>query len=85
MHAAQAGAAGSWARHVAVCIACVRGARRLYIGLWHEAQGDKEAARAAITAAAATPYARLSGDYMTDLARVHCLRRGWSGPQAGAA
>ena len=62
--------------------ACVRDPHRLYIGLWHEAQGNSEAARASITKAVATPYARLSGDYMADLARVHCLRRGWSGEQA---
>jgi len=24
-----------------------------------------------------TRYARMSGDYMADLARIHCLRRGW--------
>ncbi len=50
---------------------------QLYVGLWHEAHGDAAAARAAITAAVATPYARLSGDYMAALARVHCKRRGW--------
>lgn len=50
---------------------------QLYVGLWHEAHGDAAAARAAITAAVATPYARLSGDYMAALARVHCKGRGW--------
>ncbi|KAG2445915.1 hypothetical protein HXX76_000518 [Chlamydomonas incerta] len=55
----------------------------LYVGLWHEAEGDKAEAEKAITAAVATPYARLSGDYMASLARVHCLRRGWA--VAGAA
>jgi len=51
----------------------------LYVGLWHEAHGtlDDPAAREAITAACATPYAKMSGDYMADLARVHCQQRGW--------
>ena len=51
-----------------------------YVGLWHEAHGSPGPARAAVTAAVATPYARLSGDYMADLARVHCLRRAWTLP-----
>lgn len=49
----------------------------LYVGLWHEAHGDDAAAREAISRAAATPYARQSGDYMASLSRVHCQRRGW--------
>ncbi|KAG2452481.1 hypothetical protein HYH02_002720 [Chlamydomonas schloesseri] len=56
----------------------------LYVGLWHEAEGDTAEAQKAITAAVATPYARLSGDYMAALARVHCQRRGWAA-SAGAA
>lgn len=56
-----------------------------YVGLWHEAEGDKAEAEKAVTAAVATPYARLSGDYMASLARVHCLRRGWQVPGAGKA
>ncbi|KAF8068335.1 hypothetical protein HT031_002023 [Scenedesmus sp. PABB004] len=51
---------------------------QLYVGLWHEAHGDAERARAAITAAVETPYARQSGDYMAALARVHAQRRGWA-------
>ncbi|KAG2500873.1 hypothetical protein HYH03_001634 [Edaphochlamys debaryana] len=49
----------------------------LYVGLWHESHGQPAEAQAAITKAVRTPYARLSGDYMASLARVHCLRRGW--------
>ncbi|GLC54900.1 hypothetical protein PLESTB_000917900 [Pleodorina starrii] len=49
----------------------------LYVGLWHEAHCDAAGAQKAITAAVQTPYARLSGDYMASLARVHCQRRGW--------
>ncbi|GFR46958.1 hypothetical protein Agub_g8608 [Astrephomene gubernaculifera] len=50
----------------------------LYVGLWHESHGNAEEAKRAITAAVQTPYARLSGDYMAGLARVHCGRRGWA-------
>lgn len=50
----------------------------LYVGLWHEAEGNAEAAREAVERAAQTRYAQASGDYMADLAKVHCLRRGWS-------
>jgi hypothetical protein len=53
---------------------------RLYVGLWHEAEGDARAARAALEAAAATAYARGSDDYMAALARVHCRQRGWAAP-----
>ena len=49
----------------------------LYTGLFAEANGREEPARAAITAAAETPYARESGDYMAGLAAVHCSLRGW--------
>lgn len=49
----------------------------LYTGLWHEAHGSPAAARSAMEAAADAPYARLSGDYMAAVARVHCLQRGW--------
>lgn len=49
----------------------------LYVGLWQEAHGDAEAARAAMVRAVQTPYARQSGDYMAALAGVHCARRGW--------
>lgn len=49
-----------------------------YVGLWHEAEGDAARAREAITAAAATQYAQVSGDYMADLAKVHCKQRGWA-------
>ncbi|KAL4448342.1 hypothetical protein ABPG75_005561 [Micractinium tetrahymenae] len=49
----------------------------LYVGLWHEAHGDAEAAQAAITQAVSTAYARQSGDYMCALAVVHSKRRGW--------
>ena len=48
----------------------------LYDGLYAEARGDAGRARAAITAAALTPYGRRSGDYMAGVAEVHCRRRG---------
>ncbi|GAB4817335.1 hypothetical protein N2152v2_004381 [Parachlorella kessleri] len=50
----------------------------LYVGLWHEAQGDADAAQAAIGRAVQTDYARGSGDYMAALARVHLHQRGWA-------
>lgn len=53
---------------------------QLYAGLWHEAHGEPDAARDSITRAVATRYARASNDYMADVARVHCLRRGWPLP-----
>ena len=49
----------------------------LYLGLWREAQGDATGARRFIKEAAGSPYAKASGDYMADLARVHAQRRGW--------
>jgi tetratricopeptide (TPR) repeat protein len=49
----------------------------LYLGLWREAQGDATGSRRFIKAAADSPYAKSSGDYMADLARVHVQRRGW--------
>lgn len=49
----------------------------LYLGLFREAKGDTEGAKKYMRAAVATPYARGSGDYMADLARVHVTRRGW--------
>jgi hypothetical protein len=50
----------------------------LYVGLWHEAHDNATEAEAAVTAAVRTQYAQLSGDYMADLAKVHCKRRGWA-------
>ena len=49
----------------------------LYVGLWHEAEGQEELAREAIVRAVGTDYARGSGDYMAALARVHVQKRGW--------
>ena len=51
----------------------------LYLGLFREAKGDVEGAKGFMRAAVDTVYARGpgSGDYMTDLARVHVKRRGW--------
>ena len=49
----------------------------LYLGLFREAKGDADGAKAYLRAAVGTPYARGSGDYMADLARVHVKRRGW--------
>jgi hypothetical protein len=48
-----------------------------YMGLWHEAEGNADAARESMVAAVGTPYAEESGDYMASLARVHCQQRGW--------
>lgn len=50
----------------------------LYQGLYHEARGEAEAARAAVLAAVATPYGRGSNDYMASLAGVHAAERGWA-------
>jgi len=50
---------------------------QLYVGLWYEAHKEEAAAKQAMLAAVATPYARRSGDYMASLARVHAMRRGW--------
>ncbi|GAX80175.1 hypothetical protein CEUSTIGMA_g7613.t1 [Chlamydomonas eustigma] len=50
---------------------------QLYVGLWYEAHNQPEEARKAILSAIATPYARLSGDYMVSLGKVHAVRRGW--------
>eukprot|EP00242_Pyramimonas_sp_CCMP2087_P012223 CAMPEP_0198215638 /NCGR_PEP_ID=MMETSP1445-20131203/51548_1 /TAXON_ID=36898 /ORGANISM="Pyramimonas sp., Strain CCMP2087" /LENGTH=241 /DNA_ID=CAMNT_0043891461 /DNA_START=290 /DNA_END=1015 /DNA_ORIENTATION=+ len=55
----------------------------LYVGLWHEAQGDDEEAKRAIVESARTPYAQKSGDYMASLALVHCKERGWLNPIVG--
>jgi hypothetical protein len=49
----------------------------LYVALYLEAHGDAAGAREAMLRAVNTQYARLSGDYMAALARVHCLQRGW--------
>ncbi|GIL70077.1 hypothetical protein Vretimale_3352 [Volvox reticuliferus] len=57
----------------------------LYVGLWHEAHGNATEAKKAIVAAVQTPYARLSGDYMASLARVHCQRRNWELSPSAAA
>ena len=48
----------------------------LYVGLYREAKGDDAGAKAAVLAAAATPYGSRSGDYMAALAEVHAKRRG---------
>jgi len=50
----------------------------MYIGLWREARGEEDAAKAAMKAAVQTPYGQRSGDYMASLAVVHCKRRGWA-------
>lgn len=49
----------------------------LYHGLFYEAEGKEEMAKKSIVEACKTDYAKMSGDYMTSLARVHVLRRGW--------
>jgi hypothetical protein len=50
---------------------------QLYVGLWQEAHGAADLAKEAVLAAVATPYAKMSGDYMASLATVHAQRRGW--------
>lgn len=49
----------------------------LYLGLFAEAKGNTEEARRWITQATSSAYAKGSGDYMADLARVHRRLRGW--------
>lgn len=49
----------------------------LYLGLYAEANGDAGSARKFLKRAVDSRYARASGDYMADLARVHVQRRGW--------
>ncbi|CAI5464566.1 unnamed protein product [Closterium sp. Yama58-4] len=49
----------------------------LYVGLFHESEGDQDQSRRYILEAAQSPYGLRSGDYMAALARVHCLQRGW--------
>ncbi|CAN6468260.1 unnamed protein product [Victoria cruziana] len=49
----------------------------LYAGLYHESQGDSDAAKQCILDSCQSPYALRSDDYMALLAKVHCLRRNW--------
>ncbi|KAI5070279.1 hypothetical protein GOP47_0014622 [Adiantum capillus-veneris] len=42
----------------------------LYAGLYHESEGDSEAAKSAMVAACRTPYGIRSGDYMASLAKL---------------
>lgn len=49
---------------------------QMYVGLWYEAHGQPEKARAAMTLAVQSPYAQ-GDDYMAALAKVHMLRRNW--------
>ncbi|KAG0590177.1 hypothetical protein KC19_1G078600 [Ceratodon purpureus] len=49
----------------------------LYVGLYHEAKNETEAAKDAMIAAVSSPYGSRSGDYMATLAKVHCACRGW--------
>jgi len=53
---------------------------QLYTALFYEAHGtlDEPRAREWMVSATNTPYAKLAGDYMADLARVHVQRRGWA-------
>lgn len=51
---------------------------KLYAGLWHEAYGAEGEAKKEMLAAVGTQYAKLSGDYMASLAKVHVARRGWA-------
>jgi len=49
----------------------------MYLGLWREINGDDEGAKEFIKRANRTAYARLSGDYMASVTRVHERVRGW--------
>ncbi|CAN0430567.1 unnamed protein product [Hapterophycus canaliculatus] len=49
----------------------------LYLGLYAEAKGDDVLARKYMSAAVRSSYAKSSGDYMGDVARVHQRVRGW--------
>lgn len=47
----------------------------LYLGLYYEAAGETRKARDHLRQAAA---ARLKGDYMHDVAKIHVLARKWN-------
>jgi len=49
----------------------------MYLGLWREINGDEAGAKERIKRANRTAYARLSGDYMANVTRVHERARGW--------
>ncbi|XP_031496743.1 uncharacterized protein LOC116261931 [Nymphaea colorata] len=49
----------------------------LYAGLYHESQGDSDAAKKCIVDSCESPYGLRSDDYMAALAKVHCLCRNW--------
>ena len=49
----------------------------MYLGLWREINGDEAGAKECIKRANRTAYARLSGDYMANVTRVHERARGW--------
>lgn len=49
----------------------------MYLGLWREINGDEAGAKEFIKRANRTAYARLSGDYMASVTRVHERARGW--------
>ena len=48
---------------------------RLYLSLWHEAQGHRRESDAFIREAIGSEYGRTSGDYMAALAKVHAKLR----------
>jgi len=54
----------------------------LYLGLFAEAKGDAAEAQRWIQKAATSSYGKNSGDYMTDVARMHEKSRGWGGKPA---
>lgn len=49
----------------------------LYHALYHESEGHEALAKKSMLEAVRTDYGAHSGDYMSALAKVHCLRRGW--------
>lgn len=51
---------------------------QLYVALYEESIGNEAKAKEAMLRAAATEYAKTSGDYMAGVARVHCTVRNWT-------
>ncbi|CAL8468507.1 g8047 [Coccomyxa elongata] len=55
---------------------------QLYTGLYYESLGDASRAEEAMLAAVQSPYAQQSGDYMSGVAAVHCLTRGFKNKES---
>eukprot|EP01025_Chloroclados_australasicus_P018673 TRINITY_DN1990_c0_g1_i2.p1 TRINITY_DN1990_c0_g1~~TRINITY_DN1990_c0_g1_i2.p1 ORF type:complete len:275 (-),score=37.20 TRINITY_DN1990_c0_g1_i2:152-943(-) len=48
-----------------------------YVGLYHESNENEAASKEAILNALKSTYAESFGDYMVQVAKIHCLQRGW--------